>query len=288
MLFEIKRILVCSDLSPKSDEVLRDAELLRQRVGAEVDVLYVSDIGIHLDFSATETKKETYYDTFVESLAEDLKHKLRAQIERTGLQGNALFSEGSIVEEINRLILTGPQRYDLLIIGHHSKIGVVHHLIGSVARKIISDAPIPTIVVKKKIEFKTIAAFIDGTGPIDWMVSSTLDFYRSLKFEKVEFISLWMDLPLSFHKEEVFKNLSEQIKDEVHYFSREGEKCIVRVEATHDLMVSYHLIRIIEEDGIDLALMRRNRGKKLNKKIIGSETQRILDLESTNLLIMPV
>ena len=288
MLFQMKRILVCSDLSQKSDEVLRDAELLRQRVGAEVDILYVSDIGIHLDWSANQTKKETYYDTFVQGLARDLKHKLQAQIQRTGLQGNAIFSEGSIVEEINRLILTGPRKYDLLIIGHHSKLGVVHHLTGSVARKIISDAPLPTIVVKKKLEFKTIAAFIDSTGPVDWMVSSTLDFYRSLKFEKVEFISLWMDLPVSFHKEDLAKNLGEQIKDEVKYFSREGENCHVRVEATHDLMVSYHLIRIIEEDRIDLAVMRKNRGKKLNKKIIGSETQRILDLESTNLLIMPV
>lgn len=288
MLFSIKRILVCTDLSHHSDEVLRDAEILRERVGAELDILYVSNLGLHLDFSAVRTKEETYYEAFVEGIARDLNDKLNEQIRRTGVKGRAIFTEGDVVQEINDLVINGKVKYDLLMIGHHSKNGVIQEMLGSVARKIISNAPIPTLVVKKKLEFNTMAAFIDGARPVDWMVSSSLDYYRSLGFKKIEFISLWLDLPEPFHKEDEARDFSDMLREEVKYFARENENIVIKVEPSRDLMVAYHLLRLIEEDKIDLAVMKRNRGKRLMKKMIGSETQRILDLESTNILIMPV
>jgi nucleotide-binding universal stress UspA family protein len=267
---------------------LRDAEILRQRVGAEIDILYVSNLGVHLDFSAVRTKEETYYEAFVEGIARDLNEKLTQQIKRTGINGRAIFAEGDVAEEINHLITNGNEKYDLLVIGHQSKVGIVQELLGSVARKIVANAPIPTLVVKKKIEFNTMAAFIDGSRPVDWMVSSSLDYYRSLGFKKIEFVSLWLDLPGPFHKEEEARDFADGLRDEVKYFARDHEKFEVKVEPSRDVMVAYHLLRIIEDDKIDLAVMKRNRGKKLIKKMIGSETQRILDLESTNILIMPV
>jgi nucleotide-binding universal stress UspA family protein len=288
MLFTIKRILACTDLSPRSDEVLRDAEILRQRVGAELDILYVSNLGVHLDFSAVRTKEETYYEAFLEGIASDLNDKLMDQIKRTGVKGQAIFGEGDVVEEINNVIMNGKEKYDLLMIGHHSKSGIVQELLGSVARKIVANAPIPTLVVKKKLEFDTMAAFVDGSRPVDWMVSSSLDYYRTFGFKKIEFISLWLDLPEPFHREEEARDFSDNLLEEVKYFARDNEHFEVKVEPSRDLMVAYHLIRIIEDDKIDLAIMKRNRGKNLFKKMIGSETQRILDLESTNILIMPV
>ncbi len=288
MLFSIKKILVCTDLSSRSDNVLRDAEILRERLNAELDILYVSNLGIHLDFSAVEIKKETYYQAFLEGIARDLKFKLNDQIKRTGIKGRTIFREGDVVEEINDLVIDGGDKYDLLLIGHNSKSGIIHNLIGSVARKIIANAPIPTLVVKKKLEFNTMAAFVDGSRPVDWMVSLSLDYFRSFGFKKIEFVSLWLDLPGSLHMEEEARSFSEILLQEVKYFVRDSENYDVKVLPTRDLMVAYHLIRIIEEDKIDMAVMKRNRDKMLTKKMIGSETQRILDLESTNILIMPV
>ena len=288
MLFTIKRILACTDLSPRSDEVLRDAEILRQRLGAELDILYVSTLGLHLDFSAVRMKEETYYQAFLDKLSRDLNEKLNDQIKRTAVNGRAIFREGDVVHEINNLVINGDSKYDLLMIGHHNKTGIVQELLGSVARKIVANAPIPTLVVKKKLEFNTMASFVDGSRPVDWMVSSSLDYYRSLGFKKIEFVSLWLDLPAPFHKEVEARDFTENILEEVKYFARENENFEVKVEPSRDLAVANHLLRIIEDDKIDLAVMKRNRGKRLMKKMIGSETQRILDLESTNILIMPV
>lgn len=288
MLFSIKRILVCTDLTEKADEVLINAEALRKRTNAELDILHVSDLGLRLEWSADTTKKETFYDAFVEGIANDLKSKLQAQIERTGVKGNPLFAEGHAVDKINDLIVNGDKKYDLLVIGHNSKAGTLHHVLGSVARKIASSAPIPTIIVKRDMEFNTIGAFVDGTRPVDWMVTSSLDFYRSFKFGKIEFVTLWFDLPEPFQEEESASAVASKLDEEIKYFIHGKENFSIRVEPSRELFVAYHLARIADEDKIDLAVMKRNRGKKLNKKLLGSETLRMLELNTPNILILPV
>lgn len=282
MLFPIKRILVCTDLSEACEEVIRDAEILRQRVNGELDVLHVSDIDIQLSWASPSSSNETFFDVFVGNIARDLKESLERQIKKCNALASPLFAQGNVVETINQIIIEGEKKYDLLVIGHSSKKGILRHLMGSVARKIASSVPVPTLIVKKPMTFKKIAGLIDDTRPIDWMITSTLDFYRSLSFADIEFISLWPDLP------EFLQDTGDTLKEDVQYFIREGEKPIIRTGATRDLHISDHLIRIMEEDHIDLAVMKRNRGKKLNKMIIGSETMRMLETHVVNILILPV
>ena len=291
MLFEMNRILVCTDLLEKSDEVLRTAETIRKRTNAKVDILYVSDIGLHIEWSAIETRQETYYDKFLTGIKKDLTSRFSEQIKRTGLQGRAIFTEGNIVHEIKNQILNADVKYDLLILGHGGQtgeIGLLHRFLGSVARKIISHADVPTIIVKKKIEFNKIASFVDGSKPLDWMVALSFDFYRVFKFHKIEFVSIKMDLPGPSFNENAMLDFKEQLTDDVEYLSRKGDIYDIKIEPTHEVMLAYHFARIIEEDGVDLAILKRNRGKKLNKKLIGSETLRLLELETSSILVLPV
>lgn len=289
MLFSIRNILVCTDLSERSDDVLIDAEILRRRLNADVDILFVSDIGLHLDWATNENNKDTYYGSFIAKIRQDLEEKLKDQINRTGIHANPVFAEGNIAKTINDIILNGQNRYDLLLIGHSSKKeSTVDYFLGSVAKKIASSAPIPTIVVKRKLEFNVIASFIDQSRPIDWMVSTSLDFYRLLNFKKIEFISLWHDLPSPFQIAEDILDFSEKLKEDVNYFIREGDHFEIKVLPTRELLIAYHLIRIIEEDNIDLAIVKRNRGKRFHRKILGSETLRLLEMNTCNILIMPV
>jgi hypothetical protein len=53
-------------------------------------------------------------------------------------------------------------------------------------------------------------------------------------------------------------------------------------------MLAHEFAQMMEKDHIDLAILKRNRGKKLNKKFIGSETLRLLELQTSSLLILPV
>lgn len=289
MLFSIKNILVCTDLSERSDDVLVDAEILRRQLHAEVDILFVSDIGLHLEWATNERNKDTYYGSFVKKIAKDLENKLKDQINRTGIVGNPIFAEGNVVQTINDLIINGEKKYDLLLIGHSSKKeSAVEYFLGSVAKKIAASVPVPTIIVKRKLEFNIIASFIDQSRPLDWMVSTSLDFYRLLNYKKIEFISLWHDLPHPFRIEEDISDFSDKLKEDINYFVRKGDDVVVKVLPTRELLVAYHLIRIIDEDKIDLAIVKRNRGKRFHRKILGSETLRLLEMNTCNILVMPV
>lgn len=257
MLFDIKRILVCTDLTPLSDSVLVEAEVIRKRVACEMDILFVSKDGTNLE------------------------SQLRGQIKNTAVIGHPIFLYGEPVEVINEHVLSSHFKYDLLIIGHSSKLRYSLLHLGSVARKILSDTPIPVIVIKKKIIFDSIACLIDSSRPFDWLILTALDFYRILKFKKVEFISV-------INLDEDSKILSEQLDEVARYNCHSNENTFIRVEKIKKLPVSSQLANIISQDRIDLAILNRNRGKRIEKKFLGSETLRILEKETCNILVMPI
>jgi nucleotide-binding universal stress UspA family protein len=288
MLYTIKKILVCTDLSEQSDVVLKTAEKLRKRINAEMDVLYVTDIGLQLKIASSGTSNETFYDSIVGNMVRDLRENLHNQVKRTEVFANSIIVEGNVVQEINNIINEGEIKYDLLIIGHNSKTGLFHHLIGSVARKLVSSVSIPALVIKKEIDFNLLSGLIDDEGPSNWMITSTFDFYRALKFRNIEFISLWFDLPEPFGQQGKGSKYPEQISEDVKYFTHEDENPSVKVSPTRELPVSNKIIEMLEESKSDLAVLKRNKGKKLNKMIVGSETMRLLEFENLNLLVLPV
>lgn len=288
MLFPIKRILVCTDLSEHSDEVLRSSEIIRQRVDGELDILYVSDLGLQLEWFSDKARNDTFYKSFIGNIADEVMEKMKLQMARTSIQGNTLFKQGHVVQKISDTLLEGEKKYDLLIIGHNSKAGLLHHFIGSVARKLLSSVPVPTLVIRKPISFFKIAGLIDERGSTNWMITSTMDFYRTLGFENIEFISLWHKQPAPGGEEESKSQFEDDLKEDIKYFTREGENVIVRVEDAHDLQMAPQLAQIVDEDKVSVAVMKRNRGKKLNKLLLGSETMRMLEMETSNLMVMPV
>ncbi|MFP5386544.1 MAG: universal stress protein [Bacteriovoracia bacterium] len=264
-------------MSENSVQVLKNAEALRERTKASVDILYVSDVGLHLDF-AVQTRK-TFYDEFVASLAMDYRQKMKEQIEQSGIQGEAIFKEGDIAETINTLLTNGKEKYDLLIIGHNSKRGLFQHLLGSTARKLLSSVSVPTLIIKEDLKFNKMGSLVECEGPVDWMITSSLDFYRSLGFKEMEFISLW---------HENGQRSKEKMEEEVRYFLHGNEKPIILVRPAGEFQVAQELFEIVKEEKIDLAIMKRNRGQKLKKMVLGSETLRMLEMEGINLLILPV
>jgi nucleotide-binding universal stress UspA family protein len=288
MLFNIKKILVCSDLSESSENVLIQAEVLRQRLSCEMDILYVSDIGFKIDWSFEGTQRDSYHDIFVKKIYNELEKKLQDQISKTSSVARPIIREGSPSIVINDYIINGDTRYDLLILGHSSHKGLFHHYLGSVARKIVSNTPLPVLIIKRSLDFNNISCFLDGSRPVDWMVATGFDFFRILKFQRIEFVSLWIDLPEPYHKENFAVDFSQMLEEEIKYILRPNEIYKIRIDPVRELPIAKQLARIIEEDKIDLAVVKRNRGKKINKKFLGSETQRLLEMDTCNILVMPI
>lgn len=279
MLFTIKRILVCSDLSANSELVLRNAEIIRQRTGADLDILYVSDTLIHHPFLDEEA---------VRNIGLEAKIKLNDKLINLQIKGELLFEEGDVAERINEIIANGKAKYDLLLIGHNGRPGMLQHLLGSTARRLLSSVSIPTLVVKSDLAFGKMGCLVDNTSTLGWMVTSSLDFYRSLKFSFIEFINLWHELPEPFGHGGSTAEFKNQLAEEIHYFEHEKEKVSIRVETAKELQVAGHLLELLKEEKIDLAIMKRNRGKNVKTMLLGSETMRMLELDHINLLVLPV
>jgi nucleotide-binding universal stress UspA family protein len=288
MLFNIKKILVCTDLSDFSNNVLVQAEVLRQRLSCEMDVLYVSEVGLNLDWTFENTIRDSYHDVFVKKIFKELKNKLDKQISKNSITARPLIFEGNPSQVINDIVLNGETKYDLLILGHSSHKGLFHHYLGSVAKKIVSNTPLPVLIIKKILEFNHISCFLDSSRSIDWMVATGFDYFRILKFKKIEFVSLWIDFPEPFNKENHATDFSQRLDEEIKFILRPHELYEIRVDPVRELPIAKQLSRIIDEDKIDLAVVKRNRGKKINKKFLGSETQRLLEMDTCNILVMPI
>ena len=288
MLFDIKKILVCTDLSDSSIETLFQSEVLRKRINCEIHVLYVCDVGLTIDFANEGFAKESFYDIAVNDIFIKFESKLKSQIKKAGLEAKHFILEGQPVKTINDFIINGKNRYDLLILGKASHKGVWHHFLGSVARKIVSDTPIPVLIIKRNLEFNLISCFLESSRPIDWMVATGFDYFRFLHFKKIEFVSIITDFPKLFHDEMAIPEFSKFLEDEINYMIRQDEDYKIRIDSLKELPVAKQLSKIIEEDKIDLAIVKRNRGKKLNKKFLGSETHKLLDLDTCNILVMPL
>lgn len=279
MLFTIKRILVCSDLSKNSELVLRNAELIRERTGADLDILFVSDAGTHHSFLDDEA---------IRNIGMEARIKLNDQMKKLQINGVLLFEEGEVAEKINDIITNGKDKYDLLMIGHNSSPGILQHLLGSTARRLLSSVNIPTLVIKRDLKFGKMGCLVDNTSPLGWMITSSLDFYRNLKFNLIEFINLWHELPEPFGHGGSSAEFKKHLEEEIQYFEHEKEKVSIRVETAKELQVAGHLQQILKEEKIDLAIMKRNRGKKVKTMLLGSETMRMLELDPVNLLVLPV
>jgi|GEM_PF-3473286 nucleotide-binding universal stress UspA family protein len=288
MLFDIKKVLVCTDLSELSIDTLIQSEVLRTRIHCEIHVLYVCDVGLTFDFANEGVANESFYEIAVKDIFKKFELKLKSHIERAGLQAKYFILEGHPVKTINDFIINGNNRYDLLILGKASHKGVWHHFLGSVARKIVSDAPIPVLVIKRDLKFNLISCFLETSRPIDWMVATGFDYLRLFNFKKIEFVSIKTDFPKIFHDEMPIPDFSQLLDDEIKYVIKENEEYRLRIDLLTELPVAHQLSKIIDEDKIDLAIVKRNRGKKLNKKFLGSETQKLLDLDTCNILVMPL
>ncbi len=283
-LYTMKRLLVCTDFSESSDQALRAASEMQKRNGGTIDVLYVSELGLHLDDVLSDASKSTFRGAFLSDLKESIDLKISAQMKKCGCQGNFIYREGQVDEVILEMANEG--NHDLLIMGHGRK-PFLKQLLGSNAAKVISHTPLATLVIKTPIKFGKIAGLVDESRQMDRVVIGTLDFYRNFQCQEAEFISLWMDFPEPFGIAGEGAKVESRLKEEVELYANPGEKTSVRTEPTKELKLAYPIESILKQDKIDIVVLKKFSEGNLKRVYIGSTTKRLLDIFEGNLLILP-
>jgi nucleotide-binding universal stress UspA family protein len=145
---EISRILVPTDFSVTSHEAFEYAKTLADRF----------DASIHLAHAFQDPFTGGPFAEMYAPLPVDLRDKLRADIERrlaewlppadrTRFRGTTEIAYGPPAKAIVEYART--LNPDLIVMGTHGRSGVPHLLLGSVAERVVREAPCPVLTVRE-------------------------------------------------------------------------------------------------------------------------------------------
>lgn len=137
-------ILCAVDFSRSARDALETAADLARSFGARLTLVHVHDVprapGARIEVLPEQVQAE----------ADEVRRKLdawRAEAERrTGTPVRAVVESGPPAEQIVHVARSG--HFDLLVTGTNARHGLGRLLLGSVAERVVRDAPCPVLVAR--------------------------------------------------------------------------------------------------------------------------------------------
>jgi nucleotide-binding universal stress UspA family protein len=149
----IKKILVPTDFSEQTREVMDYAIMLARTFGAKLLLLHVhqtlpiTEAVSWLDMGVPPVAETGLWKQLKEA-AERQMARLRELYQDAGVNLEAQVIEGVPFVEIIRS--ADREKADLIVMGSHGRTGVRHLLMGSVAEKVSRKASCPVLIIKPK------------------------------------------------------------------------------------------------------------------------------------------
>jgi nucleotide-binding universal stress UspA family protein len=138
-MFPIQQVLVPTDFSAPSEAAFQLACSLARDHGGRVVVLHVYPRPLSHGEVVARRQEDGYEDDLWRML-----HQLRPAGGEVPVEHR--LAEGDAAEEIVRL--AGELNCDLIVMGTHGRTGLARLLFGSVAEKVLRQAPCPVLTVK--------------------------------------------------------------------------------------------------------------------------------------------
>lgn len=284
-------ILVCTDFSSFSLNASKAAEKLRSKCHGKSYHLHVSEFSVMWDWMPPDYME----GRFEMDLLNNLRKRMEDEIQKTNSDAESLIEIGLIPTIVGQQVKE--KKIDLIVIGHKGQTGRFH--LGSIAEKIIATSEVPVLVVKNNFDINIIGGLIDPNGAMEDIIRWTEDLSITLG-SQAKIISLFPDiasrfigvgkigfstelLSLTDHQKDIIKkNLNESIRKKLQL-----KDSHIRIDFSVERKVSFHLNEILEEEKVDLAVMKKHQSDFMEKILIGSETRRMLEIFKKNLLILP-
>jgi nucleotide-binding universal stress UspA family protein len=137
------RILVATDLTPGSKEVIDEAIEMAKGDSSELLIAYAYSPPEIVE--AVGKKDYEKWDTNVRSAAEGKLQSLVNDARKEGVNATPVVLTGVPYEAISQA--AKDKKADLLILGAHARKGVPRFFLGSVASRVIPTAPCPVLTV---------------------------------------------------------------------------------------------------------------------------------------------
>jgi universal stress protein A len=155
-VIEIKSILAPTDFSPHSEQAVRYACRLAERLDSELHLLHVLSeiVPAGPDPLLMPVMPAQFYKESEERAQETLDRSLDPSWGKPGKVTRAV-RWGSPVESIVSYAVD--HRVDLVIISTHGRTGLSHVLLGSVAERIVREAPCPVLTIRDRSGARPVA-----------------------------------------------------------------------------------------------------------------------------------
>lgn len=148
-MLEIRSILAPTDFSQHAAKAVKYACLLAERFAAELHLLHVlSDIvPVGPDPMLTPVLPPEYYNEAKEQSLAALDRTLEPDWGRPAVVKTTVHW-GEPVEEI--VTYARDHAVDLVVVATHGRTGLSHVLLGSVAERIVREAPCPVLTIRDR------------------------------------------------------------------------------------------------------------------------------------------
>ena len=143
-----RTILMATDFSEASEGAFQEAVRLARDTGAALRVLHVyqPQTAVAMPFTTAEI-----YETLDHEAREDAARRLEPWIRRAadrGVAATPLLRRGLPGVEIVDAAVD--ERADLVVLGTHGRSGPMRLLLGSVASRVVADAPCPVLTIRPR------------------------------------------------------------------------------------------------------------------------------------------
>lgn len=149
----MKKILVPVDGSPESGKAAEEAVSMAKKYGAEIGFITVAEVESEAAYTEFGISLSGEYvdlrDTLLNIKIENSKKMLDSMLEKLDVAG--VKTEKTVVagNAHNVIIETAESgKFDLIVMGHRGMNPVKRFFMGSVAKRVIEDAPCSVMVIK--------------------------------------------------------------------------------------------------------------------------------------------
>jgi len=248
-------ILVPTDFSEVCENAINHAAVAAEFLNYKLCILHVINQETK-SFLKKENQDISFLEKNLTTLVGEVKKKYVIEVEY-------LIKEGSIFEVIGDVATD--IKANLLVLGTHGKSGF-QHITGSFALKVISDSPVPVIVVQKK-------EFVKGVNKIVLPLTSDSGPWEKTKW--AAYIAKQFDAKIYLFQvkdESALNRTAKIIKD---FFNENGVKYEVAVAEKGGNFTDetiYHAAGI----SADMILIMTNPDKQFAKFILGSYDEQVI------------
>lgn len=290
MLYQPK-ILVCTDFSTSSDRAILLAREVARKSGAEVFAFHHAELTAQFAWHSFG-RDDVDLNRVRQTLHRDLTEALELQLQRLDLQAKVIVS----VHEEPESALFGvidEHKINLVLVGDKGHSKFHQFLLGSFARKVAASVPVPVLIVKEHGHFGHTAALVEGTPGAEGTIRETMEL-SFLMHSKLTVLSLVQNCPGFFqleHSTAVLNAMQAQVDAYVkklvdrfqHAVGKREAQFIIK--ASNECDVAHHLLEILEEEKVGVAVLQRSNRSEINKFVIGSTTNKILERFKGHVLI---